>query len=161
MTTEGWDFDGRDHPAFFVPVLRWHAGLCKYRLRSLLFSLGYVPARQRLGTMNDMQILIEQMVSDISSQAVRLDEVRLQKFLEWLKSHSSKVKTEDQGCVEVAIHGEGSIDDRLKNGLKNWFESLPMQGLLWEYHLLLDEITWWRDLDPRTLARILRSEGNE
>ena len=39
-----------------------------------------------MGTMNDMQVLIEQMVSDISSQAVRLDEVRLQKFLEWLKS---------------------------------------------------------------------------
>ena len=114
-----------------------------------------------MGTMNDMKILIEQMVSDISSQAVRLDEVRLQKFLEWLKSHSSKVKTVEQVHIEVVIHGKGSIDDRLKNGLKNWFESLPMQGLLWEYHLLLDEIAWWRDLDPRTLARILRSKGNE
>ena len=111
--------------------------------------------------MNDMQVLIEQMVSDISSQAVQLDEVRLQKFLEWLKSHSSKVKTVDQGCVEVAVHGEGSIDDRLKNGLKGWLESLPMPGLLWEYHLLLNEIAWWRDLDPRTLHRILRSEGSE
>jgi len=114
-----------------------------------------------MGTMNDMQILIEQMVSDISSQAVRLDEMRLRKFLEWLKSHSSRVKTVDQDCVEVAIHGEGSVDDRLKNGLNRWFESLPMPGLLCEYHLLLNEISWWRDLDPRTLARILRSEGNE
>ena len=111
--------------------------------------------------MNDMQVLIEQMVSDISSQAARLDEVRLQKFLEWLKSHSSKVKTEEQVHIEVAVHGEGSIDDRLKNGLKRWFESLPMQGLLWEYHLLLNEIAWWHDLDPRTLTRILRSEGND
>ncbi len=108
-----------------------------------------------------MKILIEQMVSDISSQAVRLDEVRLQKFLEWLKSHSSRVKTVGQVHVEVAVHGEGNIDDRLKNGLKGWFESLPMQGLLWEYHLLLNEITWWRDLDLRTLARILQSEGSE
>ena len=112
--------------------------------------------------MNDMQVLIEQMVSDISSQAVRLGEVRLQKFLEWLKSHSSKVKTVEPVHIEVAVHhGEGSLDDRLNNGLKGWLESLPMQGLLWEYHLLLNEIAWWRDLDPRTLARILRSEGSE
>ena len=122
------------------------------RLRSLIFCLGHVPKGQWMGTMNDMQVLIEQMVSDISSQAVRLDEVRLQKFLEWLKSHSSKVKTVEQVHVEVAVHGEGSMDDRLKNGLKGWLESLPMQGLLWEYHLLLNEIAWWRDLDPRTLG---------
>ena len=114
-----------------------------------------------MGTMNDMQVLIEQMVSDISSQAARLDEVRLQKFLEWLKSHSSKVKTLEQVHIEVVVHDEGSIDDRLKNGLKTWLESLPMPGLLWEYHLLLNEIAWWRDLDPRTLVRILRSEGSD
>ena len=115
--------------------------------------------------MNDMQVLIEQMVSDISSQAVRLDEVRLQKFLEWLKSHSSKVKTVEQVLVEVEVHGEGSIDDRLKNDLQRWFESFPIQGLLWEYRLLLNEVAWWRDLDPHELpddvARILRSEGSE
>ena len=100
--------------------------------------------------MNDMQVLIEQMVSDISSQAARLDEVRLQKFLEWLKAHSSKVKTVEQVHIEVAVHGEGRIDDRLKYDLKRWFESLPMPGLLWEYHLLLNEIAWWRDLDLRS-----------
>ena len=122
-----------------------------------------------MGTMNDMQVLIEQMVSDISSQAARLDEVRLQKFLEWLKSHSSKVKTVGQVHLEVAVHGEGSLDDRLKYGLKGWLESLPMPGLLWEYHLLLNEIAWWRDLDSCTLpkyhqddvVRILRPEGSE
>ena len=109
-----------------------------------------------------MQILIEQMVSDISSQAVRLDEVRLQKFLEWLKSHSAKVKTVEQVHIEVTVHhGEGNLDDCLKNGLKGWLESLPMPGLILEYHLLLNEIAWWRDLDPRTLTRILRSEGSE
>ena len=114
-----------------------------------------------MGTMNDMQVLIEQMVSDISSQAVRLDEVRLQKFLEWLKSHSSQVKTMEQVFVEVAGHDEGSMEDRLKNGLKGWLESLPIPGLLWEYRLLLNELAWWHDLDPRTLTRILRSEGND
>jgi hypothetical protein len=122
-----------------------------------------------MGTMNDVQVLIEQMVSDISSQTARLDEVRLQKFLEWLKSHSSKVKTMEQVFVEVAGHDEGSVEDRLQNGLKRWFESLSIQGLLWEYHLLMNEIAWWRDLDSRTLpkdhqddvVRILRLEGSE
>ena len=108
-----------------------------------------------------MQVLIEQMVSDIFSQAVRLDEVRLHKFLEWLRSHTSKVKTVGQVQVEVVLHGERRIDDRLKNSLKGWLESLPTPGLLWEYRLLLNEIAWWHDLDPRTLTRILRSEGND
>jgi hypothetical protein len=161
MTTAGWVSDDWDNSAFYFLVLRRHAGLCNYRLWSLIFCLGHVPKGQWMGTMNDMQVLIEQMVSDISSQAVRLDEVRLQKFLEWLKSHSSKVKTVEQVHVEVAVHGEGSIDDRLKNGLKEWLESLPTPGLLWEYRLLLNELAWWHDLDPRTLTRILRSEGND
>jgi len=111
--------------------------------------------------MENMQILIEQMVSDISSQALRLHEIRLQLFLDWLNAHSSKVKTSNQARIEVAVHGKGSMADRLKNGLKGWFESLPIPGLLWEYHLLLDEIAWWRDLEPRSLARILRSEESE
>lgn len=96
--------------------------------------------------MNDMQILIEQLISDISGQAVRLDEIRLQMFLTWLAAHSSLVKTGEQ--VEVAMPGAGSITDRLKIGLKGWFESLPLRGLLWEYRLLLEEIDWLRGLDP-------------
>jgi hypothetical protein len=112
-------------------------------------------------TMENMQILIEQMVSDISTRALQLDELRLQIFLEWLKSHSSKVKTVGQVNIEVAVRGEGSMTDRLKNALKHWFESLPMPGLLWEYHLLLDEIAWWHDLDQRSLSRIVKSEGWE
>jgi hypothetical protein len=44
-----------------------------------------------MGPMNDLHILIEQMAADISSQAVRLDDLRLKLFLEWLNSHSRKV----------------------------------------------------------------------
>jgi hypothetical protein len=39
-----------------------------------------------------------------------------------------------------------------------WIESLPMQELLREYHLILDEIAWWRNLDARRLSMIMRSE---
>lgn len=105
--------------------------------------------------MTDMQILIEQIVADISTGASRLGEVRLRLFLKWLRAHSSKVKEAEQAHMEEAIQDQGMIDDRLKNGLKLWFESLPVPGLLWEYHLILDEINWWRILDDRVLLRML------
>lgn len=117
--------------------------------------------------MNGLQVLIEQMIADISTQAARLEEVRLRRFLQWLRSHHSTVlaatppdrQAGDGPLLEVAIQGEGEFKDRLKPALKGWFESLPLAGLLWEYHFLLVEINWWQDLDPRTLAEILKSEG--
>ena len=135
------------------------------RLWVLFSGLGNIAKGQWLGTMNDMQVLIEQMVSDISSQVVRLDEVRLQKFLEWLNAHSSKVKTitspDGQAGKRIEFQSDGRIDECLKNGLRTWFESLPMLGLLWEYHLILNEIAWWWDLDPRRLIMIMRSEAGK
>ena len=109
--------------------------------------------------MDNSHALIDQMVTDISTQAAQLENVRLQLFLAWLKSHSSKMKAEYE--IQIEIQVEGNIDDHFKNGLKAWFTSLPIQGLLWEYNLLLGEIAWWRDVDPRTLARILKSEGRD
>ncbi|MCK6584778.1 MAG: hypothetical protein L6Q49_16915 [Anaerolineales bacterium] len=116
--------------------------------------------------MNDLNILIEQMAADISSQAVRLDDLRLKLFLEWLKAHSSKVKAitdpHAQGGLQVQIDAalirDGIREERLKTGLRMWIESLPMQEMLREYHLILDEIAWWRDLDARRLSMIMRSE---
>jgi hypothetical protein len=105
--------------------------------------------------MTDMQLLVEQIVADISTGASRLGEVRLRLFLKWLRAHRSKVKEAEQAHMEEAIQDQGMIDDRLKNGLKLWFESLPVPGLLWEYHLTLDEINWWRILDDRVLLRML------
>ena len=107
--------------------------------------------------MDNFQALINQMAADISTQAAQLEAVRMQMFLAWLKSHSSKI----QAANQIEIQGEENPETYLKNGLKAWFESLPIQGLLWEYNLLLGEIAWWRDLDPRTLARILKSEGRD
>ncbi len=98
--------------------------------------------------MNELQILIDQMVSDISTQAMMLDDLRLQSFLNWLNAHRSQMKTmsglDERSCA-------GRIDEHLETGLKMWFATLPMQGLLWEYRLILDEIAWWRDLDPGRL----------
>lgn len=119
-----------------------------------------------MGSMNDLQSLIDQMSVDISSQAVQLDDLRLPRFLAWLSAHSIKVKIAtnanesngNQVPLDVALDQEATIEDRLKLNLKTWFESLPLRGLLWEYHLILDEIAWWRDLDPHRLNMILRPE---
>lgn len=119
-----------------------------------------------MGPMNDLHILIEQMAADISSQAVRLDDLRLKLFLEWLNAHSRKVKVitdphAQEGLqvqIDAALIREGIREERLKTGLGMWIESLPMQELLREYHLILDEIAWWRDLDARRLSMIMRSE---
>lgn len=108
-----------------------------------------------------MQTLIEQMVSDISHQALRLDEVRLGLFLDWLNAHSSKVKNAIHSNRPVADRPEGCVEEGFKTSLKGWFDSLSMQGLLWEHHLILNEIDWWRNLDPRTLERFLKPEGRK
>ena len=112
-----------------------------------------------MSSMTEMQILIEQVVVDISNEAAQLGEIRLRLLLQWLSAHSNKVKLAEQAHIEEAIQDQGSIDDRLKNGLKLWFESLPIPGLLWEYHLILDEINWWRILDDRVLLRMLIRAG--
>ena len=96
--------------------------------------------------MEERQIWIEQMVMDISTHALRLDEVRLQSFMGWLEAHSCSVKTARQG----------SMDEQLKEALKGWLESLPIPGLLWEYHLILNEIAWRRE--P---ARMMMLQGLE
>lgn len=120
-----------------------------------------------MGPVTDLNVLIEQMAADISSQAISLDDVRLKLFMEWLNAHSSKVKVDPEskaqlfqlGQVDVASIREEQMKERLKAGLQTWFESLPVQGMLWEYHLILDEIAWWRDLDARRLGMILKAEG--
>jgi hypothetical protein len=88
--------------------------------------------------MDERQILIDQMVSDISSHALRLDEVRLQGFLRWLEAHGSRMRHE---IVFDTCHRQG-MEERFKSTLKGWFESMSIAGTLWEYHLLLNEIAW-------------------
>lgn len=109
--------------------------------------------------MNVMQILFEGLVSDGFTLAVRHEHIRLQMFLEWLKSHSSMVKAVEQVHIQVAVRGQGMIDGCRRNNVKRWFESILIQGLHWECHLIPDEINCWRNLDPRSLTAILKPEG--
>src|SRR5262245_8590325 len=113
--------------------------------------------------MEDKQVLIEQMVSDISNQAVHLDEIRLQLFLNWLKTHSCK--TPSMSCpdgqagkqtqVDSTAWFEGVVDEHFQNSFRTWLKFLPIQNMLWEYHLILGEIVWWRELDSCRLTMIL------
>ena len=102
--------------------------------------------------MEDMQILIEQMVVDIGSQAFQLEEARLHLFLDWLSHHSSRLQ------INAQVYLNDPDQEQFKTNLNAWFRSLPLNGLLWEYRLLLDEVAWWRALDPTTL--ILLTKGN-
>jgi hypothetical protein len=163
---EGWVSDDRDGVASPVGVLWWPACLYRCGCGHSLFSLEDVQSGQWMGSMNDLQVLIEQMTVDISVGVAHLDDHRLRLFLGWLDSHSSEVKfagesselVGKQVLLDVAMDREANMEEHLKLNLKRWFESLPMQRLLWEYRLILGEITWWRDLDARRLLMILRSE---
>ena len=114
--------------------------------------------------MEDLQTLIEQVVFAICTQARALDEVRYRLFVDWLKAHSSQVKAASH-ChtaeAPVAIQDEESIENSLRSGLKLWFQSLSVRGLLWEYQLIVGEMNWWCDVDELSLARILKAEKKE
>lgn len=106
--------------------------------------------------MSDMDVLIEQMVSDLSTQAFQLEDRRLQLFLNWLMDHSSEMK----GSLGTFEPGSGDADmqERIQSALKSWLQSLPPQGLLWEYQTITGEIQWWRDLDPSRWKMITKTE---
>jgi hypothetical protein len=55
--------------------------------------------------------------------------------------------------------GTQLTDACLPYRLIEWFSRLPAEGLDWEYHLILSEIAWWRDLDESTLAEFMVLEG--
>jgi len=110
--------------------------------------------------MEPMQTLIDQMVSYISSQTNKLDDCRLQLFLQWLKSHSSAVRNAEQALVEIRPENPVQIGS-LRNSLKTWLESFPVVGLLWEYQLIITEIRWWRALDEPSLAKILKEADED
>ena len=109
--------------------------------------------------MSAIKVLIEQMVSDISSQAVRLDDLRLSMFLNWLIAHRSKVKAAIR--MDIAGLRKSDMEAQFKLALKTWLECLSVQGMLWEYHLILDELTWWCNLDPHRWKMILKSEAGK
>jgi predicted small integral membrane protein len=102
--------------------------------------------------MNEFQTLIDQMVEDIASQAFQLRASYLLLFLEWLSHHNSRVR----GIGQIPFND--CDQEQFKSSLIVWFQSLPLKGLLWEYHIMLDEIAWWRTLDPVSFA--MQSKGH-
>ena len=127
---------------------------------TLFLWLDIVPTRERLVVVGFPQMLIDQMVTDISMQTNMLDACRLRLFLRWLKSHSSAVRKTEGTLVEARAPDKPRACEALKATLKLWFESLPESGWIWEYQLILTEISWWRFLDEQSLIRILK-DGEE
>ena len=97
-----------------------------------------------------MQLLVDRLASYICFQAARLDEIRLQMFMTWLKSHSSAVRNSSSNHEDQVNNQECG----LKESLMLWFGMLPLSALIWEYRLILTEIRWWRELDEARLTKI-------
>ena len=122
----------------------WHGFLRLWIVgdRRGVSGLENVQAGQRVGSMSELQILIRQMAADITAKACVLEQVRLERFMEWLVSHSSKVRGNGEPLTWM------SSREQMELKLNVWLQSLPASGLLWEYRLILEEIIWWRDVDP-------------
>lgn len=106
--------------------------------------------------MSELNVLIEQMVSDLSTQAFQLEDRRLRLFMNWLMDHSSDMKA-SLGAIDTGLK-DADMQERFRSALKTWLQSLPAQGLLWEYQTITGEIRWWRDLNPSRWKMITKTE---
>lgn len=95
------------------------------------------------------EVLAGLMAEDIQAHAGCLEAERLQLFLDWLAAHNGALQMERAGLRDAG--GE------FKSVIKTWLASLPIQGALWEYRLILDEVDWLRELDAQRLMMILKS----
>jgi hypothetical protein len=113
-----------------------------------------------MGSMSELNVLTEQMVVDIGTQVFQLDDRRLRMFLNWLTAHSGRMKTLTGNVfdMDIAVLRGSDMQEGFKSALKTWLESLPAQGMLWEYRTISFEIAWWRNLDPVRLKMIVESE---
>lgn len=151
-----WVSDDRGDVAFSFRGVWWTACLRPDLYWRFVFRLAHVAAWKRMGSMSDMDVLIEQMVSDLSTQAFELEERRLRLFLNWLMDHSNEMKGSLE-TFEPDLKG-ADMQECFQSALKTWLQSLPAQGLLWEYQTITGEIHWWRDLDPSRWKMIIKTE---
>ena len=156
----GWVSDDGDDLAFSVGDVWRFACLRIDVYWRYLFRLENVPARQWMGSMSELNVLIDQMVLDIGTHVFQLDDPRLRMFLNWLAAHSGsmKVLTGNVLDMDIAVLRGSDMQEGFKSALKTWLESLPAQGMLWEYRTISFEIAWWRNLDPVRLKMIVESE---
>ena len=144
--------------AAFIDCRRLCAGDPIPCICTLFLWLDFISPGERLVVVEFPQMLIDQMVTDISQQTNQLDACRFRLFLRWLKSHSSEVRKTQGTLVEARAPDKPHACEFLKDALKMWFESLPESGWIWEYQLILTEINWWRFLDEQSLVRILKDD---
>ena len=157
----GWVSDDNDDVAFSVGRVWRYACLCIDLYWRYLFLLENVPARQWMGSMSELNVLIDQMVLDIGTHTFQLDDLRLRMFLNWLTAHSGTLKaiTGNVFDMDITVLRGTDLQEGFKSALKTWLESLPAQGMLWEYRTISFEIAWWRNLDPVRLKMIVESES--
>jgi len=103
--------------------------------------------------MNEILVSVEQIASEVARLAFDLEPSRLSLFLDWLVSHSSLIRGSQ--AIQLETHDREQVESKLKT----WFQSLPPDGLSWEYRLLLGEIAWWHDLDPSSPALHYQEAG--
>ena len=165
----GWVSDDGDDVAFSVGGV-WRFACLRINVYwRYLFRLENVPAGQPpfwghwMGSMSELNVLIEQMVLDIGTQAFQLDDPRLRMFLNWLAAHSGRLKalTGNVLDMDIAVLRGSDMQEQFKSALNTWLESLPAQGMLWEYRTISVEIVWWRNLDPVRLKMIAESEAGQ
>ncbi len=156
----GWVSDDGDDLAFSVGDVWRFACLRIDVYWRYLFRLENVPARQWMGSMSELNVLIDQMVLDIGTHVFQLDDPRLRMFLNWLAAHSGSMKVLAGNVLDmdIAVLRGTDLQEGFKAALKTWLESLPAQGMLWEYRTISFEIAWWRNLDPVRLKMIVESE---
>lgn len=159
----GWVSDDGDDLAFSVGDVWRFACLRIDVYWRYLFRLENVPARQWMGSMSELNVLIDQMVLDIGTHVFQLDDPRLRMFLNWLAAHSGSMKviTGKVLDMDIAVLRGSDMQEGFKSALKTSLESLPAQGMLWEYRTISFEIAWWRNLDPVRLKMIVESETGQ
>jgi len=161
--TGDWVSDDSDDVAFSIGGVWRFACLRIDVYWRYLFRLENVPARQWMGSMSELNVLIEQMVLDIGTQVYQLDDLRLRMFMNWLAAHSGRLKalTGNVLDMDIAVLRGSEMQEQFKSALNTWLESLPAQGMLWEYRTISVEIVWWRNLDPVRLKMIVESEAGQ
>ena len=159
----GWVSDDGDDLAFSVGEVWRFACLRIDVYWRYLFRLENVPARQWMGSMSELNVLIDQMVLDIGTHVFQLDDPRLRMFLNWLAAHSGSMKVLAGNVLDmdIAVLRGTDLQEGFKSAQKTWLESLPAQGMLWEYRTISFEIAWWRNLDPVRLKMIVESETGQ
>ena len=156
----GWVSDDSDDAAFSVGGV-WRFAYLRIDLYwRYLFCMENVPVGQWMGSMSELNVLIDQMVLDIGTHVFQLDDPRLRMFLNWLAAHSGSMKVLAGNVLDmdIAVLRGTDLQEGFKSALKTWLESLPAQGMLWEYRTISFEIAWWRNLDPVRLKMIVESE---